>query len=1335
MAQDDRFTGIDQAVTLSALLGYLNFSEGKPDPRFQKQLHDACVFLAAHGSVNPWEDLPQVLTGHLRLLQQNGSAAFADIAQAEAVVQLAFSEVLPAYRSHHADLLAHQSGAMLFQPYFLARVCEAVLAQRGAWNETARIVGGALKLLNDYVGHRPVAVLENKRRGEVYTHERIGPIPLFLRGAGTAQGKYHDLVELALKILAAAPESIRAEAYFDLALLDELALDPRAYDFNHPADKRPNYCFGEWDPDHLDTQARFRRFVVRQILIDGLWQRWQTAPAKQRDDFLYESAAVLAGTVLMASAVCGSGPQTHDSTVSLASLVPRIARNREAFYAYLLPTLAGKLADRLNKEAKLLKQPFGGVRQGLNQYLANQRALQLQQRHLALLLAEIGYAGAARRQVARIPVASVRLLTEMQILLTTGHRAIDHEHLEATAKNLSAIEDLLKRGIACGALVDPWNILGFGGQYPRFQAMEDAVRDTRIDDLIYVMDQLFNLYGRLLSEGASSGSFKPDKDLAKEMHRLADWWDRFATTTVSDIDHVHGNEATQSAEHVAKSLTRWRQRGAGAADLAFWRDQLDGFRTAKAFALVVDALLRQEDFRASASLLMTWLSQASEVPLVDGDHSFHQLALRWMLGIALITDDDAKVTRTSQTGPASEELSAGSVDLTGDKQRELAVKFFDYLEANADEYWQVPKLDLLGTGTEVAEDDDEEKNQDDNEDEADAEGDDEEDSIYSAAYDEMTYRDTTDDDVEGSVMDDAPKQDFDLLPEADRLETRLQFLSTLARLWNIAARCLRVSPQSEHHAAAIAGWLRRADHNERALRDLLNRIHEHDVPQPTGALDAMIEYDRRRSAKERLLNQVIATSLDHALAVGALRGLSAEPKGSDRDAWEPFAIALERSLMREEPENARRILPAFQKRFRNEPLLYTPLSHGGHPRLILQASLAQMMLRGLVHNLPKQGLIRETYQLLRLARSMEANQTLSGPRITEYDRLYQLGLQAVIDALIDAAQRDGIEGMHLIDGLEAVVEPFTVTWRDHSQTLRVATLELITQDRDWSKMTAFIKRYGRELFHAKFLAMANLRGILLRGVGDYLKDLQAEPDPLHPLQLLDDLDQSIPLEEAERILQTILQTLIENYDHLRDYHATTTQSDYGDNLHRLFDYLRLKARYDRAAWLARPLNMVHEVLARRDGTAAALWRERVESITRESADAFVQELAVLEKKHGIRLATIRDRIEERFVRPMVLDRLCALIEPAVKQAQETLDQVQICPLEQELEPFATTPSGVGLDVPAWIGRLQSELERVQTSQSDLSHLAETMFQVPKTAVPFTELVQQMSDWEKRSREE
>jgi hypothetical protein len=824
------------------------------------------------------------------------------------------------------------------------------------------------------------------------------------------------------------------------------------------------------------------------------------------------------------------------------------------------------------------------------------------------------------------------------------------------------------------------------------------------------------------------------------MRRLADWWDRFATTTVSDIEHVHGNEATQSAEHVARSLTRWRQHGAASADLAFWREQLDGFRSAKAFALVVDALLHKQDFRAAAALLMTWLSQADEVPLVEGDHSFHQLALRWMLGIGLAA--------------ANEESRAPLL--------ELVLKFFDYLEANAEDYWQVPRLDVLDT-LEDGEIQDGDGKEDDEED-------DEEDSIYSAAYEEMTYQDSADDDVEGEVLDVMPQKDFDLLHEAERLETRLQFLATLARLWNIATRCLRSKKVSGTFSGEladydapdsgpekvpdtffdpIASWLQRAEHNERKLRDLLNHIHKHDVPKPSGAFEAMIEYDRRRSAKERLLNQVIATCVDHALAIGALHGLSGKSESGKSESWEPIVLHLERALMREGADEARTILPEFAARFRQEPLLYTPLSHGGHPQLILQANLAQMMLRGLVHNLPKQGMIRETYQLLRLARSMEANQTLSGPRITEYDRLFQLGLQAAVEALVEAALRENIEPARLVDALESVVEPFAVTWRDHSQTLRVATLELISHDRDWLKMTDFIRRYGRELFHARFLAMANLRGILLRGVGAYLKDLQAEPDPLHPLQLIDDLDHAIARDEAEHILQIILQTLIENYDHLRDYNATTTQSDYGDNLYRLFDYLRLKARYDRAAWLLRPLNLVHETLARRAGATAALWRERVGAITRDSADKYVQELAKLEKAHGIRLATIRDRIEERFVQPLVLDRLCALIEPALEHAQATPCQIAekgsdplvsggLTPfpdLEKELEPFATNPSGVGLDVPAWLVRLQNELERVRTSQSDLGNLAETMFHVPKVAVPFESLLAQLSDWEKWSREE
>ena len=104
-----------------------------------------------------------------------GSSAFADVSQAEAAIGLLFDQLLPAYRRHHQDLLAHLSEAELWQPFFLARGFEAILAQRGPWDEGDRVVAGALKQLNDYLGHRPIAVVENRRRGEPYEHERVRP--------------------------------------------------------------------------------------------------------------------------------------------------------------------------------------------------------------------------------------------------------------------------------------------------------------------------------------------------------------------------------------------------------------------------------------------------------------------------------------------------------------------------------------------------------------------------------------------------------------------------------------------------------------------------------------------------------------------------------------------------------------------------------------------------------------------------------------------------------------------------------------------------------------------------------------------------------------------------------------------------------------------------------------------------------------------------------------------------------------------------------------------------------------------------------------------------------
>jgi hypothetical protein len=1290
---------LEAEVQLSALLGYLNFSEGKPDARFQKQLSDAFAVLERAGAAQSWPVLGVILSEELTRLHQGQSPAFRDVSQATAVLTLTSERVLPAYRRHHADLLFHLSDAELLQPFFLARVFEAVLAQRGPWEDEERIVGGALRQLNDYVGHRPIAILESRPRGEPYDHERVRPIPLFIKGPGAATGKYKWLVEQALAWLAGLDPALAAESHFDPDLLDELALDPRGYDFDHPADKRTNYVFGEWDPHHIDGKGFYRRFVVRQVVLDGLLERTKEARGSASEDELRrEAAAVLAGTMLMAAGVSGAGPETHDSSVTLSTLIPRIARYREAFYARLLETLPPAHRERLQAEQKLTRQAFGAARQHLNQYLARHRAWQLQQRHLAILFAEIGYPEAARRQVTSITVASIRLLTEIHIRLTLGRLFVERSDHVRAAAFLPEIKDLLHRGIACGAIVDPWNILGFQGQYPRFTALEDSVRDHRIDHLVLVMDRFFNLYAAILSEGAAAGGFADESKVLAEMQRLAAWWDGFATVEVSDVPHVYGGDAMAAAEHVSGALRQWRQRGAATADLAFWRDQLEVFTTAKAFALVVRPLLDKEDYRAAMALLITWLGQADQVPLEDSEHSFHHLALQWMLRVC---------------GPlVREEAQAGPMEPAA--RTELIFKFFDYLEANAEAYWNVPRPEEFRPegpqpgSAEPAQDED----------------------VFGAAYEGVTFQDSTDDEVESEVLDFMPQKDFDLTQVAEGLEKRLRFLGTLARLWIIATRTLRrlVGEAAANNAMLerLRDWLARARVISTELQSLLDVIHEHAIPQPSGSFDSLVEFDRRRMLKDRLLSTIIASCVDCSLAVGAMRGVVGETAAAEsRPAWEETLIRLEQALWRLDSAQARKLVPDFLEQFQ-EPLLYVPLEHGGHARQILRAAVAQIILRALVLSLPRIGLVRETYELLLAARDLERQQPPAGPRVSEFDRLCQAGCQATVDAVLDAAARENTPPEQVAAALEDIIEPFLALWLEHSKSLSLSVLERIQDEKEWDELCTFIRNYGHDLFHDRFLTVGNLRGILARGIGPYLDYLRDNPDPLHPIRLLDDLDRKLPRSDAESYLEIILRAVLEGFDEYRDYNATTTQSDYGENLYQFLDFLRLKVSYERNAWQLRILGLVHETLARRHSPAATVWRKQVEELTRELADQHLNRLAQLTKENGMHLRTISDRLHERFVKPLEIDQLCSLVEPAMDQARELPGS---SPLEDALKPFVDQPSGAGLDVPPWLQRLEVEVQRVRATRTDLARLAETFFPIPKMAFRLDELREQMKGWD------
>src|SRR5262249_51496682 len=122
-----------------------------------------------------------------------------------------------------------------------------------------------------------------------------------------------------------------------------------------------------------------------------------------------------------------------------------------------------------------------------------------------------------------------------------------------------------------------------------------------------------------------------------------------------------------------------------------------------------------------------------------------------------------------------------------------------------------------------------------------------------------------------------------------------------------------------------------------------------------------------------------------------------------------------------------------------------------------------------------------------------------------------------------------------------------------------------------------------------------------------------------------------------------------------------------------------------------------------------------------------------EKSHAVRLSTVSDRINERFVKPLALDRLCALIEPSLAEARDQEDEAarpSFRRLQEELRSYAASPSGVGLDVPAWLRRLETELHRVQAQRTAVAVLAETFFRVPRRPVTHEDVMTQMREWER-----
>ncbi|MFN0021448.1 MAG: hypothetical protein ACKVP0_24620 [Pirellulaceae bacterium] len=750
------------------------------------------------------------------------------------------------------------------------------------------------------------------------------------------------------------------------------------------------------------------------------------------------------------------------------------------------------------------------------------------------------------------------------------------------------------------------------------------------------------------------------------------------------------------------------------------------FDSPKAYALVIDSLLDRKDYVASMALLMHWLSHADSIGLERSDSSFHDLAERWFGEVTSLTAEEAATPEK------------------GLKAWDSARKFVDYLEANADTFWRVPQFQLggrrngnhHGASLDIDEEDDE--------------------GLYDSAYEDLVYKDSTDDGNQGAVWDDEDATHDELLSESKRVADRLSFLATVARLWRLSAVspildavARDVSPATRGaRLAALERWIEQAESNRIALDDLLASVRDYRIPAPLPDHDSLIEYDRRRMTKESLLERVISTCVETAdagrllsAAVMVLRGKTREETPGSDEEQRRF-IEVFAALLQSDPKKVRTACDELWKALSEQPLLYVPLAKGGSPAEIVAVRTRQHGIQDLLSWLPRLGMWVETCELLEVARQMEKDHPVGAGAVTEYDELFKIGYKGIVESLVSSAtswpaEEDSSEDQRaepLVACLEQLTESMLSSWLAHSRTLRLSILERVHDKAAWKRMVEFIERYGEELFTQRFLNLGNIRAILHQSTGAWLQSLQEDSQEDVPEKLLADLGTELTRDEAAEQLALVLEAIVENYGEYRDYNSTTTQSDRGELLYTLLDFLRLRTKYDRVCWNLKPVVLAHEILVRRGREAAArVWRKALSERIHDEADQYLAKLSDLQKKYAMRMPTVADRLAERFVRPLSIDRIRALVEPAVSQIRQGDKIPKFNLLEEETEMLTREPTGVGLDVPAWLVALEEEVENVLRPIHERRRDEDLAMLIPATTLTLRQARKQLKEWTSRQK--
>ena len=475
--------------------------------------------------------------------------------------------------------------------------------------------------------------------------------------------------------------------------------------------------------------------------------------------------------------------------------------------------------------------------------------------------------------------------------------------------------------------------------------------------------------------------------MSRRLERLADWWDKFASTEVSSIEGISGRQTRESADHVAAALEAWHRAGADAGDLAFWRGQAEQFRSPKAYALVVDALLEQRDPVAAMALLVQWLSQVGRNPAGRGELFLPRSGAGLDGGVV----ERGGQRRRKSSPPRGRPLGAVAEVPRLPRGQRRGVLAGAAVRAGPEEIPEAadggPARKKRKTARSPATPT----------------------TLFGAAYEDMTYRDSTDDGFEGEMLEggagpqrlrtgrggradlrpaDVPGHAGPVVEDGRRglLGSGAAGRTTATRCWPpgwprprpTASRCWNCSPRS-----IATAFRRRASTQE-----------------------SLVEFDRRRGVKEMLLEQIIAAAVETGDAGRLIRAVMSQPPpleelepGSGR--WKRRSARCCAATRRPCARAGAKLIVALAR----QPLLYVALARGGNPQRIVASRSLQGMLRRLLGYLPRLGLLRETAQLIETIQQMESGHPVGPGAITEFDQMFKIGCKAIVRSLVLSAER------------------------------------------------------------------------------------------------------------------------------------------------------------------------------------------------------------------------------------------------------------------------------------------------------------------------------------------